>query len=301
MVQGAIMADAWEDEQQVWLAGSNQGLFWSRDGGAWEQVGAYRFRVTCIVREGKRTCVGVGSGVWEVPGGSERWVQLHDETLTEVLDLAWIPEDPGLAAASAYGVAVGVRDAIGAVRWCSRSEGLSVNERYANAITVDPGDVQRWVVGTEAGVLVAEEDGRRWTHSGLMGAPVRAVCYALGAWWAGTDGRGIWRSRDGLTWRRVGRGLDEGTVFALRESGGRMVGGTQEGVVVGDGEGLWYRRGPRVLVGAVAVHPEESLFWMAGAVPGGLWVTENGGGHWRYVPDLPSTIEAIAAPERRRV
>ena len=286
-------------EQEVWLVGAGGGLFWSEDGTGCRQVGGYRFRVTSLLRNGTRICVGTGSGVWEVPGLSDRWIQLHDETLTEVLDLASVPGDPGVVAASAYGVAVGARDALGAVRWSWPSEGLAVNERYTNAIAVDPENAHRWVVGTEAGVLVAEEDGRRWTHTGLTGTPVRAVCHALGTWWAGTDNRGIWRSSDGLAWRRAGGGLDEGTVFALCESDGRMLAGTMEGVVVGDGEGRWYRTGPRALMGAVAAHPERSSCWMAGALPGGLWVTEDGGDHWRYVPGLPSMIEAIAAPEGR--
>ena len=94
--------------------------------------------------------------------------------------------------------------------------------------------------------------------------------------------------------------MDEGTVFALRESGGRILAGTMEGIVVGDGEGRWYRMGPRALMAAVGAHPEEPSFWMAGAVPGGLWVTEDEGARWRYVPGLPSMIEAIAAPEMNR-
>ena len=293
------MTDEMEDLRQVWLIGSSQGLFWSREGGAWGQVGGYRFRVTSIVRSGPRTCVGVGSGVWEVPGRAERWMQLHDETLTEVLDLAWVPGDPGVVAASAYGVAVGARDKLGAVRWHSRSDGLAVNERYSNAVQVDPEDTHRWLVGTEAGLLVAEEDGRRWVYSDLMGTPVRIICHALGTWWAGADGRGIWKSLDGLTWRRAGRGLDAGTAFALVENGGRMLAGTLEGVVVGDGEGRWVATGPRALVAAVDVHPEEPSFWMAGAVPGGLWMTEDEGAQWRHLPGLPSMVEAIAAPERR--
>jgi len=224
---------------------------------------------------------------------------LHDETLTEVLDLAWIPGDPGVVAASAYGVAVGARDELGAVRWSWRTDMLAVNERFANAIVVDPGDVHRWVVGTEAGVLVGEEGGQRWTHSGLMGGPVRAVCHAQGSWWAGTDERGIWKSPDGLAWGRAGRGLDEGTVFRLRESQGRMLAATLEGIVVGDGTGHWYGLGPQAMIAGLGVHPEDPSFWVVGGVPGGLWVTENAGKSWRYRPGLPTTIEAIEAPDRR--
>jgi len=130
-----------------------------------------------------------------------------------------------------------------------------------------------------------------------MGVPVRAVRRALGAWWAGADGRGIWTSPDGLSWRKSGYGLDGGTVFALAESSGHLIAGTLRGVVVGDGRGRWRNLGPRALIASVAAHPHQPDFWMAGAAPGGLWVTQNSGASWRQAPDLPSTIEAISAPE----
>jgi hypothetical protein len=281
----------------LWLIGAGSGLFRSADGASWERVGAYEFRVTSSRREGGRLCVGVGSGAWEVRDDPEGWVQLHDETLTEVLDLARIPGDPGLVAASAYGIATGARDGLGAIRWSFHSDSLAVNERFSSAVAVDPEDPRRWVVGTEAGVLVAEEGGRGWAYTDLMGVPVRAVCHALGAWWAGSDGRGIWTSPDGLSWRKAGRGLDDGTAFALAESGGRLVAGALNGVVVGDGRGRWYNVGPRALIAAVAAHPERPDFWMAGAAPGGLWITEDAGESWGQAPGIPSTIEAIVAPE----
>jgi hypothetical protein len=282
---------------QVWLIGANSGLFRSADGASWERIGAYEFRVTSILRDNGRLCVGVGGGAWEVRDDPDPWVQLHDETLTEVLDLARIPGDPGLVAASAYGVATGARDGLGAVRWSWHSDPLAVNERFTNAVAVDPADPRRWGVGTEAGVLVAEEGGRRWIYSNLMGVAGRAVRRALGAWWAGTDGQGIWTSPDGLSWRKAGYGLDDGTVFALAESHGRILAGTLRGVVVGDGRGHWRNLGPRALIASVAAHPQQPDFWMAGAVPGGLWVTRDAGESWRQASGLPSTIEAISPPE----
>lgn len=283
--------------EKMWLAGSSHGLFCSRDGVAWEQAGAYAYRIPSIVRAGGRVCAGSGNGLWEVRKAPAPWVQLHDETLTEVLDLAFVPGDPGVVAASAYGVALGVREDAGVVRWRWKSDRLAVNERYANAIAVDPEHPGRWLVGTEAGVLVAEADGARWTHTGLAGCPVRALCRAMDAWWAGTDGRGIWRSPDGLSWRRGGRGLDDGTVFALCETRGRLLAGTLSGVAVGDGQGRWQAVGPRALVAAVAAHPEEPDRWAAGAVPGGLWTTEDGGRSWRHAPQVPPSVEAVLAPE----
>ena len=296
------MTDALHDIRRVWLAGSIAGLFWSHDGETWSQVGEYRFRVTSIVRKDARTYIGAGSGLWEAPGCSGWWTQLHDETLTEVLDLAWVPGDPGLVAASAYGVAVGVRGLSAAsqgtppTRWQFHTEGLCPNERFTNAIQVDPQRPRRWLVGTEAGLLVAEQDGRRWVHTSLTGTPVRAICHALGAWWAGTDGSGIWQSQDGLSWKRAGNGLDQATVFALCESKGRLLAGTLDGIVTGDGHGRWIRTGPRALVAAVDVHRQDPSFWMAGAVPGGLWVTRDAGVQWQSAPGLPNVIEAISAP-----
>ena len=286
-----------DTEPKVWLVGTGGGLYGSVDGVGWENMGGYTYRVTSIVRSGNRVCVGVGSGLWDVWAGDRPWVQLHDETLTEVLDLAWAPGDPGVVAASAYGVGVGQRREHDAVRWTWLSDELAVNERFSNAIAVDPADENRWLVGTEAGVLVAEDAGKRWVHSGLMGMPVRALLRIGDTWWAGTDARGVWQSADGLAWRRAGRGLDEGTVFALAAANGRILAGTTEGMVIGDGEGRWQRMGPRGLVGAVACHPQAAGFWMAGCVPGGLWVTEDAGRTWRYVPGVPKVVEAILAPE----
>jgi len=270
------------------------GLYQGKIGGSWDLVGGYTFRVTSILRQDGRVVVGVGSGLWEVDFGGI-WKQLHDETLTEVLAIAGVSGDPGVVAASAYGVATGARDELGAVRWTFHSDELRVHERFSNAVLVD-GD-GRWLVGTEAGLLVAEDGGRRWTRTSLMGTPVWGLCRALGAFWAGTDERGIWRSADGLRWERAGGGLDGATAFCLAESDGKLVAGTLEGVAVGDGQGTWHRVGPRMLTAAVGTHPAEGDVWLAGADSGGLWITENGGGRWQQVDGLPTAVEAIAAPE----
>jgi hypothetical protein len=146
-------------------------------------------------------------------------------------------------------------------------------------------------------VLVAEEGGRKWTHTSLIGGPVRGLCRALDAFWAGTDERGIWRSEDGIHWEPAGTGLDNGTVFDLTESGGRMVAGGRDGVVVGDGQGYWQRVGPRMLMAAVGADPEDARVWLAGGDPGSLWLTEDGGQKWQQVAGLPTAVEAILAPE----
>lgn len=239
---------------------------------------------------------GIGSGLWEWRAGGDRWIQLHDETLTEVLAIARVTGDPGVVAGTPYGVAVALRDGNGAARWMACSDSLRVNERFTNAILVDPRDNDRWLVGAEAGVLIATESGARWARTSLTGTPVRALIHTMDAFWAGTDDRGVWRSADGLRWDPAGRGMENTTVYALSGNAGRLLAGTRHGVAVGDGYGAWTRLGPRMLTTAVAAHPDESSLWLAGASPGGLWRTEDNGVTWRQVGAMRHVL-SILPPE----
>ena len=276
-----------------WLIGTKAGLYRGAPDQQWSHVGGYEFRVTSIVRRQGRLFVGVGSGLWEVMEDGP-WRQLHDETLTEVLDIATIDGEPGLVAASAYGIATAALDELGAARWSFWSDSLRVNQRFSNAVLVI--DRTRWLVGTEGGVLLAVEGGAHWEHTDLQGGAVRGLCAAHGAYWAGTDERGIWTSTDGLHWESAGTGLDDGTVFAVAAAGEGLVAGTLDGVVYGDGRGYWQHAGPRMLMAAVGVDPLAPQVWLAGADPGGLWLTRDGGATWAQQAGLPTAMEAILPP-----
>ena len=282
------------DWQKVWVAGT-RGVYVSADGVDWQAIGGNEFKVNAVLRQKDRLVAGCEWGLWEVRRGVERWVQLHDETLTEVQDVAAVAGDPGALAASAYGVAVGARDEQGFVRWTSLSDELQVDQRFSNALLVDPGDEGRWLVGTEAGVLVAANRGAKWETTELAGCPVRALMHALGVFWAGTDDRGLWRSADGMAWTRVG-GQVENAIFALAESGGRILAGSLEGVLVGGLDGAWHPVGPRMLVSALAAHPRREDLWLAGASPGGLWRTEDAGASWGQVASFTG-VGALLAPK----
>jgi hypothetical protein len=267
------------DWDRSWFVGS-RGVHHSIDGIHWESLGDYRYPINALARLRGRIVAGGDWGLWEILPDRPGWVQLHDETLTEVLAIAPGKGDPGIVAASAYGIASGERGDIGETRWTSRSEGLTVNQTFTNALLEDPMAAGRWIVGTEAGVLVYTENEDRWESTSLKGTACRALCHANDFLWAGTDDRGIWRSSDGLTWELAGDGLSDVAVFSLNSSGGLMIAGTLEGVQVGDGTSAWCRRGPKMLVSAIAVHPGVSRMWLAGATPGGLWMTEDEGEIW---------------------
>ena len=282
---------------QDWLIGSN-GLYHGVIGGAWTRVGYLTSGISSLLREPERLVAGAcqGSGLWEWPHQAGYWKQLHDETLTEVMAVASIDGNPGVVAGSSFCISTGRRDDTGAVRWTHLSDMLNVNERFTNAIQIDPADSSRWLIGTEAGVLIAQAGGTRWTRSSLIGTPVRALTYAHGLFWAGTDDRGAWHSADGLTWSAAGHSKDGGAIYDLAACNGSMVAATVHGVTVGDESGYWRQSGPRMLCAAVAVHPDKPNVWMAGATPGGLWSTEDAGHTWKQIAGFVH-VQAILPPE----
>jgi len=253
--------------------------------------------------------VGTDGGLWQIPAGTDQWVQWHDETLTLVQGLIPVTAGPnapeaagvaaesahgvGVAVASAYGVATGGLDELGAPRWRWHSDALSVNCRYTNDLLVDAGRDGRWLAATEGGVLVTESAGSEWSTTSLAGVPVRTLCHAHGAFWAGADEGGVWRSPDGVGWTPAGIGLGHTPVYALAPSDDRLVAGTERGVALGDGEGTWALSGAPLRVASVAVAADR---WLAGACPGGLWSSEDSGETWRRTGSFDN-VRVIATPE----
>ena len=310
--------------QNHWLIGS-KGVYHGAIGGSWTRIGAQEYGISSLIREPERLVAGAswGSGLWEwsdeagrsdrtsqadqvdqadqssqadQPDQTDRWKQLHDETLTEIMAIASIDGSPGVVAGSPYGIATGRYDEVGAVRWTHHSDALRVNERFTNAILVHPDEPTTWLIGTEGGVLIAEDRGAAWRRTSISGTAVRALTCIRGQFWAGTDDRGIWHSEDGQRWDSAGQAPDGGAVFDLMLAGDDIIAATEHGVAVGDGSGHWVRTGPRHLCAAAACHPASTSTWLTGATPGGLWYTEDGGRTWRQIPGFVN-VRAIIAPE----
>ena len=283
---------AWDG---VWLAGE-RGLFVSDDAREWRRLGPYEYPIKGVLRQEDRLVLAAEWGLWEVrPGagrpGEEYWTQLHDETLTEVLALAVDQGDPGVAAASPYGVALGVRQESGAVRWRSLTEGLAPDRRYSNALAAGPG-AGEWLVGNEAGVLLVDAGGAV-READLPATPVRALLRHDGLYWAGSDAAGVWCSEDGLRWRRHGA-WSWGAVFCLAVADGRLLAGSEAGVVRAEADGGWMRCGPRTLAAALAAQPGGA--WLMGASPGGLWRSDDAGETWEQTGQLRN-VRLVLAPE----
>jgi hypothetical protein len=271
-----------------WLVGTSSGVYVANDQGTFERMGAYQFRVTALDRSSGRILAATGSGMWEVR--QDRWVQRHDETLTEVMDV--IDDGERMIAASAYGVAFGTTDPSGVPHWDWLSNNLHVNQRFTNAVLRM--DDARLLAGTEGGVLIHHATSG-WRTTSLV-APVRCLLRHGDEYLAGADD-GLWSSDDGQNWRPAGVQV---TVYALTTVQNLVVAGTEQGVLVSSDGRPWCCAGlAGMRVTAVAISPVDAGHWYAGGMPGGLWITRDQGQSWVAVPEIRVEVEAISAPGDR--
>ncbi len=267
---------------EEWLIGA-LGVWMGTPAQGWRRLGPFTYVTNGIhiswSNEGtSRLLVAGGHGLWETTGDPHhRWVQLHDETLTEVMAVRDTQE--GVVAASSYGVCVASLDDLGLPRWRSQTEERVPDERFTNTLQIGEDGLR--LVGTEAGVLVSEDDGQSWRLSDLQGSAVRALCRVGEGWLAGTDTRGLWASQDGLSWKQAPSPTT--AVFSIYSGSHLLLGGYDGIYAWQDGDSNWRRVGPRALIRALAV---ADGIWLAGADPGGLWVSEDEGVSWQRTGDF---------------
>lgn len=294
MVTPTVAAPECEDSTGDWLAATPRGLWRGWPGERWQPLGGYEVHCNCILRQSDAIVIGGDGGLWQARRGERLWRQLHDEVLTMVQDVAPAPGDPGLLAATAYGVHTARRGEHGALRWQGRGEGLpTLGARFALVLQALDDAGQAWLVGTEDGLWRTDAGGGRWARTPVDG-PVRALARGRGGLWAGTDAGGLWRSDDGARWRRSGASPGDRPLLSLAElSDGSLLAGTTHGVARGDG-GAWESSGPPLAAVAVAAAPDGT--WVFGACPGGLWWTRDGGRRWTQALEIAACVKDVAAP-----
>lgn len=281
-----------------WLIGA-LGVWMGSPEDGWRRLGPFTYVVNDLLVEAHaepateaRLLVAGGHGLWQASGDpTQRWQQLHDETLTEVMAVRTTPE--GIVVAGSYGVATATPDDLGLPRWRSHTETHVPDERYTNTLNLGDGAVQ--LAGTEAGVLVSDDGGSTWRMSDLVDTAVRALHRMDDHWLAGSDTRGLWRSDDGLHWTSVETPTT--AVFSIAAAGQQLLLGGYDGIHVRAADGSWRRVGPRILVRALATGGNDAgSLWLAGGDPGGLWVSKDEGVSWGRSGQFES-VRAICSPE----
>lgn len=273
----------------AWLIGTHAGIYTDAGQDGWQRLGGYQFAINGIDRKHGRVLAATGSGVWEVR--KDRWIQRHDETLTEVMDV--MVAGDSIIAASAYGIAYGRTEPSQATRWQWLSDSLPVNQRFTNTILSLGGTGQ--LVGTEGGLLVHDGSGQFQPTEITDG--IRDLVRFGTRYLAATDS-GIWTSEEGLLWQKGS--VDDGA-FALAATGDLALAGTEDGVLTSkDGDHWQAARLAGMRVCAVEISGADPDHWCAGGVPGGLWISKDGGRCWQDVPQIPNEVEVISAPEANR-
>jgi len=232
---------------------------------------------------------GAGGGVFKSTDGGASWAPIFDrQPVAPVGAIAVSPRDP-----NDVWVGTGESNPRNEAEegdgvWHSRDGGKHWTHAglddagTISAISVDPRDPRRVAVGVlghlfrdsaTRGVFVTADGGLRWKHtlrlglatgaSDLTRSPDRPSTLFAGMWrfrrrpWTFSSGGpedGVYRSDDnGLTWRKLSRGLPSGVVGKV-------------GVAAG--------RGGRVYAEIEAKHGE-------------LWRSDDGGTTWRAMPHSP--------------
>ncbi len=204
------------DWAHCWLLGA-EGLHRSADGLDWVEIAQSGYPVEDLVRKPDKLFCATEWGLWGIATPTSQWVQLHDETLTEVLGIAPRPGHPGVAAVSTYGLSFGRPGEHGSTRWHSHTEGLTLNERFSNALLALPGAEGQWLVGTEDGVLIYDETADLWHRTELTGRACRALLHAHGSLWAGTEAAESGDPRMAV----AGRGLELHSMMRLSSQWGQ--------------------------------------------------------------------------------
>jgi len=269
------------------LLGSN-GLFeWSVEEG-YRQVGGFNFIVNSVCRGKDKIWLGTTTGIWELPPhGDGNWIQRHDETVTEVLAAAYSNE-AGVLVTTPYGVAAPKHaDFNGEPGWRFFGDDLSVNETFTNTLLVRSEDEgEAWIAGTEAGILIFTDSGKIVHRTNLTAVPVRCITQIEDELWAGTDGQGIWKSRNGYSWKLTASGLEDASVFSITQGSSGIFAGTDSGIYRFTGEGKWTLVLPGTVTTSITAVPWDTNLIVAGTAWGGIWYSKNGGIRWINDPEL---------------
>ena len=229
-----------------------------------------------------------GNGVFRSHNAGASWRITTGWQITEVLDVAIDPNEPtSVYAATAHGV---WRSPDEAATWTAITQGLP-RPPFTQAIAVDRRQAGRVIVGSEAGLLVSEDRGQRWTRVGPADVPIRDVKQSTAApdlWLAGTEDHGVLRSLDGgSTWQRV-EGLN-GTFYAVAvdptDPQRLAAAGFATGVYLSTDGGTQWRHtenpdGHHVHSLLFDIHTPGRL-WI-GTVGAGVYATDDLGASWSH-------------------
>ncbi|MFP4281904.1 MAG: WD40/YVTN/BNR-like repeat-containing protein [Opitutales bacterium] len=230
-----------------------------------------------------------GNGVVRSTDGGHSWRLVTGWRESDVLQLAIDPTDGDhVYGASAWGVIVS-RD--GGDSWEYANEGLT--EFYAKGIVLDARNPRRLLLASTTGLFESPADAIRWKRVASF-PPVAVLRLRQGdgapkIWIAGTEGQGVWLSRNnGRTWRATAPALAEANIYGVAidpTDGSRLAaGGWGTGVHLStDGGRSWARAEgtlPSSNLTAMTFDPRHPGRLWASTFEEGTFFSDDGGRNW---------------------
>ena len=195
-----------------------------------------------------------GNGIVRSKDAGETWRMVTGWRESDALQIAIDPKNSDLVyAATAWGI---IRSTDGGDSWEASNEGLP--EFFSKGVVVDHRNSKRLLLATTTGLFESTNRGTNWKR--VQSFPEVAALRLRRSeknpdfWVAGTEGQGIWMSRDdGKTWTNTAAALREANVYG------------------------------------VAVDPHQSATLAAGGWTTGVHLSTDGGNSWKSIsPSFPS-------------
>ncbi len=230
--------DAWNQAQQLPVVEPDPPLFGIQSFTGWESMGptatnaGYLGRVNAIVVDRTNSAtVYIGEakgGVWKSTDSGTTWTNLTD-TITQYVGC--LVQDPVNANTLYLGTGeeyyalntqagVGIyKSTDGGATWTLKGNSTFAGLRI-NAIAIDPGNTNKWVVCSDGGIYTTTDGGTTFTQrlagagSALRMNPTNSsILYAAIGWpFGGTAANGVYKSTNGgVNWSLLGGGLPSGT------------------------------------------------------------------------------------------
>jgi photosystem II stability/assembly factor-like uncharacterized protein len=273
------------------LAATRAGLFRSTDGGAtWSRARGIAFQAATATAfapgDARVALAALRDGVlFRSADGGATWRPVEGWAFGPIIALALSPDfpaHPALFAAAGDGI---YRSLDGGANWQSANFGLLEPEVLCLSLAFDFATSELGWAGSAAGGLYRTRNaGRAWREAGdgLADSAVQCLAHGKGWLYAGTEGAGIFRSADGVSWESCGlAGMQVNCVVAR---GGRVLAGTGEGIFhCHEGSDEWQAAGVAdgladgVIALAMSVDGGVAL---AGCLDAGILRSADGGRTW---------------------
>ncbi len=285
----------------VGLKNPVSGLFISDDDGktwfhkGWENIKAFSIAIEPD-SDGETIYLAAGNGILKSTDGGITWRIMTDWRITEVLGVVVHPYDKNTVfIATPYGV---FKSTDAGWTWIEVKNGIKPEETgttsstFVSSILIDSGSKNRILIGTEDGIYESLDGGNTWRLLALKGISVRTIVQSphdSKFLMAGTEDKGIFKSTDGgKTWKRVGKNLENSTIYTIcfdpKNKNVIYAGGFKTGVCRSNDAGnTWaYSKGSFESVHSIAVHPDDSNFIVIGTLDGGVYLSKDSGESWVF-------------------